>query len=53
MLSACASLPENIERQFSVAFYDTENTAMGDSIKDDIAAHPGLSGFRSAFYQGT
>jgi len=45
LLSACASLPENIDQQSSVAFTDTANTALGDSIKDDIAEHPGLSGF--------
>jgi putative cardiolipin synthase len=45
VLSACASLPENIDRQHSTAFTDTANTTLGDSIKDDIAEHPGLSGF--------
>jgi putative cardiolipin synthase len=45
MLSACASLPENVDQQPSAAFTDTANTTLGDSIKDDIADHPGLSGF--------
>jgi putative cardiolipin synthase len=45
MLSACASLPENIDRQPSATFTDTENTSLGNSIKDDLAEHPGLSGF--------
>jgi putative cardiolipin synthase len=45
MLSACASLPENVDRQPSTAFTDTANTALGNSIKDDLAEHHGLSGF--------
>ncbi|MDC1287400.1 phospholipase D family protein [Gammaproteobacteria bacterium] len=45
LLSACASLPQNVERESSSAFTDTANTRLGDSIKDDIAEHPGLSGF--------
>jgi putative cardiolipin synthase len=45
LLGACASLPQNIDRQSSVAFTDTANTVLGDATKDDLAQHPGLSGF--------
>jgi hypothetical protein len=55
MLSACASLPENIDQQPSTAFTDTVNTPLGDSIKVDIAEHPGQrrgAGFEKLRTQG-
>jgi putative cardiolipin synthase len=44
-LSACASLPQNVEREASFAWRDTETTLLGESLQDDLADHPGLSGF--------
>jgi len=43
--AACASLPPNIDRQPSSAFTDTDDTRLGESISEDLAAHPGKSGF--------
>jgi putative cardiolipin synthase len=45
VLSACASLPQNLEREASFALRDTETTQLGESLQDDLADHPGLSGF--------
>ncbi len=45
LLDACVSLPQNLDRKSSGAFTDTRNTTLGQSIKDDLARHPGLSGF--------
>ena len=44
-LVACASLPPNQAQVVSNAYSDTDSTTIGKSIRDDIAAHPGLSGF--------
>ncbi len=47
MLSAaCTSLPPQVDRQASTAYTDTSQTTLGSFIKDDIAEHPGLSGFQ-------
>jgi putative cardiolipin synthase len=45
VLSACASLPQNLDREASFALRDTETTLLGESLQDDLTAHPGLSGF--------
>lgn len=45
LLCGCASLPENVDRQPSVALTDTANTTLGEALKDDLAENPGLSGF--------
>jgi len=47
LLSACASLPENVGRQPSSAFTDTDGTTLGQFVKDDLAENPGLSGFHA------
>ena len=45
LLGACASLPQNIDRQTSSAYTDTQNTTLGESVGEELAAHPGKSGF--------
>jgi len=45
LLGGCASLPENVDQRPSVALTDTTDTILGESIKDDLADNPGLSGF--------
>jgi len=45
LLSACASLPQNVGREASFAQRNTDNTLLGESLQDDFAANPGLSGF--------
>ncbi len=44
-LGGCASLPENAQQQTSFAYSDTADTSIGKYIRDDLAAHPGKSGF--------
>ena len=44
-LGGCASLPENAQQEPSFAYTDTANTSIGEFIRDDLAAHPGKSGF--------
>ena len=45
LVSACATLPENIDRQASFAYTDTETTALGRSVSLEASKHPGQSGF--------
>jgi len=44
-LGGCASLPRNPERLPSQAMTDTADTMLGLVFRDDLEAHPGLSGF--------
>ena len=41
----CASLPENTNRPESFVYPDTSDTYLGRELANDIAAHPGKSGF--------
>jgi len=45
LLSACASLPQNVDRKPSYVVSETETTQLGQFLQDDIADHSGLSGF--------
>jgi len=44
-VSGCATLPDNTNRRKSQAYTDTDGTYFGRQIADDLAAHPGKSGF--------
>ena len=44
-VSGCATLPDNTDRRESRAFADTSGTYLGRQIADELAAHPGKSGF--------
>jgi putative cardiolipin synthase len=46
LISGCASLPDNSDRQASYAFKDTANTSLGDAIATRKKAHQGQDGFR-------
>jgi len=45
LLSACASLPDNIGRTESYAFVDTQDTALGRIVQDDLPQGDGKDGF--------
>ena len=45
LLAGCATLPENMGRPESFAYTDTADTFFGKEFADEIAAHPGESGF--------
>ncbi len=45
LLGGCATLPENVNRPESFAYADTGDTLLGREFADEIAAHPGKSGF--------
>jgi putative cardiolipin synthase len=45
LLAGCATLPENVNRPESFAYTDTGDTFIGKEFADEIAAHPGKSGF--------
>src|SRR5262245_50930960 len=45
-LSGCSSLPMQIERKESYAVSGTEDTLIGQTIRPQLAEHPGQSGFR-------
>jgi len=45
LLCGCASLPENVDQQPSVAMTDTAGTSLGKAFEDDLAENPGHSGF--------
>jgi len=44
-VSGCATLPDNTNRRKSQAYIDTDGTYFGRQIAEDLAAHPGKSGF--------
>lgn len=44
-LSGCANVPENINRTYTYAITNTDDTTIGVALRDRIAAHPGQSGF--------
>ena len=45
LLGALVSLPGNADRSVSHAYTDTADTTLGRFVQDDLARHPGLSGF--------
>ena len=45
LLGGCATLPENVNRPESFAYADTGDTFFGREFADEIAEHPGESGF--------
>ncbi len=45
LLNGCAILPENVERNQSFAYRDTDDTFLGRGTKDLLADHPGTSGY--------
>ncbi len=45
LLSACASLPEDVERETSYVIEDTENTTLARVMRPLFGANEGLSGF--------
>lgn len=47
VLSACTSLPTDIERPVSHQFEDTDDTRLGTELEELLSQNPGLSGFRT------
>ncbi len=45
VLSGCASLPEDVDRDISTAIGDYDSTKLGQLFAADEKQHPGLSGF--------
>lgn len=45
LFGGCATLPENIDRQPSHIFTDTDDSFLGQLFHDEKAAHPDKSGF--------
>ena len=45
LVTACATLPENVGRKETFAYPDTGDTLLGREISRQAAAHPGESGF--------
>ena len=41
----CASLPENVHRETSTAYLNTDNTFIGRHVQEEMAEHPGESGY--------
>src|SRR6266550_184707 len=44
LVSGCASLPKNVEREPSIALADTDDTRLGRAVTRRVAANPGQSG---------
>lgn len=44
LVSGCASLPKNVDREPSTAFTNTDDTRLGRAVTRRVAANPGLSG---------
>ncbi|MEJ8822835.1 phospholipase D family protein [Variovorax humicola] len=44
LMSACASLPDRVERVESTALAGTESTHLGQALRAELAAHAGKSG---------
>ena len=45
LISACASLPDNIERPISEAYSDTQDTQLGQAVLKQTRSRPNESGF--------
>ncbi len=45
LVTACATLPENVGRKETFAYPDTAETYLGRKISEQEASHPGESGF--------
>jgi hypothetical protein len=45
LFGGCATLPENVDRQTSHVFADTDDTFLGQLFHDEKVAHPDKSGF--------
>ncbi|MBW2193037.1 MAG: phospholipase D family protein [Deltaproteobacteria bacterium] len=45
LLGGCATLPKDFDRPISHAYTDTDDTRLGKNRRDEMAAHPGKSGF--------
>lgn len=45
LTGGCAVLPENVNRNYSEAFTDTDTTAVGKEVTGYTAVYPGKSGF--------
>ncbi len=45
VLTGCAGLPENVDRKYSYAFQDTDETTIGRAVKKGRANNPDKSGF--------
>ena len=45
LLSACASLPKNVDRPVSRAYIDTDDTTLGRFVQGELERNEGLSGF--------
>ncbi len=45
VVGGCATLPEDFEKPESYAYTDTDSTRIGRDRRDEINAHPGMSGF--------
>ncbi len=41
----CASLPENVQREPSTAYQDTQDTRIGRHVQAEMPMHPGESGY--------
>jgi len=44
LVSGCASLPKNVDRQASIALANTDDTRLGRAVGRRVAANPGRSG---------
>ncbi|HEX4524933.1 MAG TPA: phospholipase D family protein, partial [Casimicrobiaceae bacterium] len=44
LVSACASLPKNVDREPSSALANTDDTRLGRAVVPRVAANPGRSG---------
>jgi len=45
LISSCASLPTDYEKEFSTAIPDTSDTQLGQKVGPLVVEHPGQSGF--------
>ena len=45
LIGGCATLPKNFDRPKSYAYSDTNDTRLARALHDEMAAHPGQSGF--------
>jgi putative cardiolipin synthase len=45
VVGGCATLPVDFEKPESYAYTDTDDTRLGRDRRDEINAHPGMSGF--------
>jgi putative cardiolipin synthase len=47
LVSACSSLPGNVQRTPTTALGQTADTRLGQTVRQRVAAHPGLSGIHA------